>query len=148
MTNSHVCEALARAARTLDRNLTPHASHLITRFIEMMFFDRNPARPNCFEHYNPFTGTPSVYRGVDDYQHSWVIDLMIKYLVGLQPSAGDTLVFDPLPFPVARFSIEGINYRGHSVDVRWEEGDGYSVSVDGKLRSKSALRERCEIALE
>src|SRR5439155_5020108 len=100
MTNSHVAEALARAALTLDASLKPHAADLIHRFIKLMFFDGDPERPNCFEHYNPSPGAPSAYRGIDDYQHSWVIDLMVKYLVGLQPNGSDTLVLDPLPFPV------------------------------------------------
>src|SRR5262249_44804335 len=69
MTNSHVAEALARVALTMDSGLTLQASRFIHSFIKLMFFDQDPARPNCFEHYNPLTGTPCLYRGVDDYQH-------------------------------------------------------------------------------
>jgi len=147
MTNSHVCEALARAALTLDPALKPQAACLIDRFIQLLFFDGDPRRPNSFEHYNPFTGTPCLYRGVDDYQHSWVVDLLVKYLVGIQPNASDTLLLDPLPFEVDRFTIEGVRYRGHAVDVRWDRAEGYVVCVDGEERARTPERGRLEIPL-
>lgn len=147
MTNSHVCEALARAALTLDPALKPQAALLIERFVKMMFFDGDPARPNCFEHYNPLTGTPSLYRGVDDYQHSWVVDLLMKYLIGIQPNPSETLILDPLPIAADRFFIQDIRYRGHRVDVRWDRDRGYSVSVDGEERARVPERCRLEIPL-
>lgn len=147
MTSSHVAEALARAALTLDPALKPTAAQLIQRFVRMMFHDGDPERPNCFEHYNPFTGAPCAYRGIDDYQHSWVVDLLVKYLVGLQPNGGDTLVLDPLPFEVNRFAMEGIRYRGHTVDVRWDRATGYAVWVDGIERARLPERGRIEVAL-
>lgn len=147
MANSHVCEALARAALTLDESLKPRAADLIHRFVKMMFFDGDPERPNCFEHYNPHTGAPSMYRGIDDYQHSWVVDLLIKYLAGLQPNGTDMLVLDPLPFEVDRFAMTGIHYRGHVVDVRWDPGEGYVMSVDGVERARRPQRERVEVPL-
>jgi hypothetical protein len=80
MTNSHIAEAIMMSAhRFNDQGLGKKGIKFIREFIRMMFFDGDPKRPNCFEHYNPFNGEPSVYRGVDDYQHSWVNDLIIKY---------------------------------------------------------------------
>ena len=146
MTNSHVCEALARAALTLDESLKPQAADLIHRFVKLMCFDGDPARPNCFEHYNPHTGTPSLYRGIDDYQHSWVVDLIVKYVAGLQPDGSDSLVLDPLPFNLTRFTLEGIRYRGHTLDIRWDS-EGYWVRVDGKERVHSTERTHLEIPL-
>lgn len=147
MTNSHIAEALAQAALTLDASLRPQAAEFIHRYVKMLFFDGDPERPNSFEHYNPQTGAPCMFRGIDDYQHSWVIDLIIKYLVGLQPTGSDTLVLDPLPFEIDRFTMEGIQYRGHSIDVTWQTGEGYVVIVDGKERSRTLERQRLEIAL-
>ena len=68
----------------------------------MMFFDGDPARPNCFEHYHPYSGLPSLYRGVDDYMHSWVNDLIIRYVCGVRPE-GDRIVVDPFPFGLRSF---------------------------------------------
>ncbi len=147
MATSHACEALAHASLTLDPALKPHAVELIRRFVTTMFWNGDPRLPNCFEHYNPFTGSPSAYRGIDDYQHSWVVDLLIKYLGGLQPNGSDQIVLDPLPFNVDRFLFQGIDYRGHAIDISWDESEGYAISVDGVELIRRAGRERMVISL-
>ncbi|MDE3076838.1 MAG: hypothetical protein KGJ86_15590, partial [Chloroflexota bacterium] len=147
MTNSHVCEALARASQTLDPTLKPRAAELIQRFVRMMFFDGDPGRPNCFEHYNPLTGHPSTYRGIDDYQHSWVVDLLVRYLAGLQPVLDGSLVIDPLPFDLAAFQLDNVTVRGHAAAVRWNEETGFEVFLDGRKVHQSAQRQRIELRL-
>jgi hypothetical protein len=148
MTNSHVCEALARASQTLDETLQPVAAELITRFVRMLFHDGDPSRPNCFEHYNPYTGQPAIYRGVDDYQHSWVADLMVRYLAGIQPQLDGQLVVDPLPFEVASFQLSNVTVRGHSVSSSWSSAEGFVVLVDGQLKHHSSERQRVVLNLD
>ena len=147
MATSHVSEALAHAALNLDESLKPAAADMIHRFVKMLFFDGDAERPNSFEHYNPVTGAPSKYRGIDDYQHSFVIDLMMKYLVGIQPTGENSLILDPLPFAVSSFQIEDVRYRGHSMDISWDENDGYVVKVDGVEKSRTNARERVVLTL-
>jgi glycogen debranching enzyme len=153
MTNSHIVDALAHAARTLDDSLRPEAAHLLRRFIQMMFFEMDPRRPNCFEHYNPFTGRPCEYRGVDDYQHSWVVDLIIKHVCGLVPQECDALVVDPFPFDLGHFTLDNVFYKGHRVRIVWrtekidDEEVGFSVYVDGALKTRETQLTRVEIDL-
>jgi hypothetical protein len=149
MTNSHVAEALANAARALDPNLRPLAAAFITQFVRMLFHDGDPKRPNCYEHYNPYTGMPSLYRGVDDYQHSWIVDLILKHVVGVQPEPGPNgaLVIDPLPFGRKRFRAEGIPVRGHLIDVLVSFAEGFIVIVDGRERVQLPEPQRVEILL-
>lgn len=117
MTSSHVIDGLIRQWRRRPLGGVPGASpghrcgaiaaEMLTKFIHMMFHDRDLSRPNCFEHYNPHTGHACAYRGIDDYQHSWVIDLLIRGFAGVDPGArgggaaaraGEApLVIDPLP---------------------------------------------------
>jgi len=146
MTNSHVAAALARAARCLDPALRPWAAELICRFVRLLFHDGDATRPNAYEHYNPFTGTASVYRGIDDYQHSFVNDLLIRNLIGLQPRSDDRLVLDPLPFGVASFQVEDLRYRGHSLTVR-SDASGFEVEVDGAAVWRSSAPERVDVPL-
>lgn len=152
MTTSHLCEALARAAREHDATLRPQAAELIRRFIHTMFFGKDALRPNCFEHYNPVTGEPSAYRGIDDYQHSWVVDLIIKHVAGLQPVDGDTLVVDPLDFNLQDFSLRDVRYRGHRVDIMYGEVQAdrpplLQVKVDGELKAEREGLGRLEVSL-
>jgi hypothetical protein len=146
MTNSHACEALAAALR-LDASLKKPAAELIKRFVRMMFFDGDVNRPNCFEHYNPHSGLPCTYRGIDDYQHSWVVDLILKYVAGVQPQLEKTLIVAPLPFGLRRFRVDRMRYKGCWVKVAWDTRAGLRVYVDGKLRAQRRNLARVEIAL-
>ncbi|MEA4884153.1 MAG: trehalase family glycosidase [Clostridia bacterium] len=138
MTNSHIAEALAISAQRFgDVELQRAAALFVERFIRMMFYDGDHRRPNCFEHYNPFSGQECSYRGIDDYQHSWVVDLILKYIVGLRPASDGSLRFAPLPPRAERFELTNLDYRGHSIEVRYDSSlaHQYMVSVDGEERA-------------
>ncbi len=138
MTNSHLAEALANTSLMFhDRLLRKHAAEFITRFIRMMFHDADPKRPNCYEHYNPMTGAPSVYRGVDDYQHSWVADLIIKYVAGVRP-LDNSIVIDPFPFTLEHLRIDDLIVRGRRLTVE-RDRRRYAVWIDGKECGSSRL---------
>ncbi len=127
MTNSHIAEALAQTAiRFNDDELKAKTVEFITKFVRMMFFNGDSTRPNCFEHYNPFTGQPSTYRGVDDYQHSWIVDLIFKYIVGLRDFENGVIP-TPLSFHIRSFVLENIRIHGKKVKIRGERG---SVLLD------------------
>ncbi|MCU0491757.1 MAG: hypothetical protein MUD01_09230 [Chloroflexaceae bacterium] len=139
MTNSHVAEALAHAARTLDPALKPRAVALIRKCVGLLFWDGDPRRPNTFEHYNPFTGQPSAYRAIDDYQHSWIVDLLLRELVGVRPALNGVWI-DPLPFGLA-FHCSHIHVRGHWLSVSYNESEGFRVACDGTTLHQSAAIE-------
>ncbi len=131
MTNSHIAEALAQTAiRFNDQELKQKAVEFIMKFIRMMFYDSDSSRPNCFEHYNPETGQASIYRGVDDYQHSWVADLILKYVCGIRPT-NKGLMIDPFPFDIESFSVDNIKVKGKNIKVE-RMGDEFRVTIAGK----------------
>jgi hypothetical protein len=137
MTNSHVAEALFETSERLDPGLAPRAAEFLRRFVRLLFWDQEPSRPNCFEHYHPYTGQPSAYRGIDDYQHSWLVDLIIRYVCGLRPERSDLNV-RPFPTDLEWFSLEGAPWRGHVVNVERREGREPRVWMDGQLVSAGA----------
>ncbi|MBI1851522.1 MAG: hypothetical protein HYR85_14370 [Planctomycetes bacterium] len=139
MVNSHLVTALAfTAARFDDRLLAARASELLRSFLRMLFFDGDPRRPNCFEHYNPITGTPSIYHGIDDYQHSWVLDLIVEHVAGIRPQGLDSLVVRPLDLGLRRFRIDDVPWQGHrlAVEIR---GRDVSVRLDGRLEQRGRV---------
>lgn len=143
MTNSHIIEGLIRQWRRRDatgEQCVHHragqlAGQLLQRFVHLMFRDGDVNRPNCFEHYNPITGEPSAYRGIDDYQHSWVIDLLMKGVAGIHIEAQSAnkaaLVIDPLPMNVEASDVRRVHVRGHIVEVR-RAGKEFHVTIDGR----------------
>jgi len=130
MTNSHIVEGLLRQWFRGRRDAGPLCAHILTRFVHMMFTNGDINRPNCYEHYNPVTGHPSIYRGIDDYQHSWVLDLLIRGVAGLEPMFHGVMV-DPLPMNFDHVTLEGVHVAGHTVDVR-REGGHILATLDGR----------------
>ena len=130
MTTSHVIEGLLRCWRGGSERAGRLAADMLIRFARMMFTDGDPGRPNCFEHYNPYTGRACHFRGIDDYQHSWIIDLMARGFAGLHVDASGMEV-RPLPDGPARVSLGPVIARGRTLHVEVEPG-GVSVSVDGE----------------
>ena len=68
--------------------------------------------------------------------HSWWIDTIIRQAAGLTPQDDGSLVIDPLPLGLTHFSLRGAPFRGHRVDVLWNEpetGKGLTVRLDGTI---------------
>jgi hypothetical protein len=146
MTNSHIAEALASTAINCgDALLRRKTAEFITKFIQMMSFDRNPNLPNCFEHYNPYSGKPSVYRGIDDYQHSWVNDLIIKYVCGIRPEEFSVII-DPFPFNIDRVSIDCVLIRGRKLRVQIR-GKRFTVWLDGAQHAESIIGKPIQVQI-
>jgi hypothetical protein len=145
MTNSHVIEGLLRQWHRGRREVGTHTAQLLSSFVRMMFHDGNLERPNCYEHYNPLTGRPSIYRGIDDYQHSWVLDLIIRGAAGLEPTNDEKLLVDPLPLDLNELSLSGAVVRGRPVSIV-RRGSAIEVMVAG-THYESEVGDPLEISL-
>ncbi|HSD32521.1 MAG TPA: trehalase family glycosidase [Gemmatimonadales bacterium] len=135
MTNSHVVDALAQVVRAHRPEWAPRLGDLLRRLVRMMSDEGRPDRPNAFEHYHPGTGRPSRYRGIDDYQHSWLIDLIVSHVLGVLPHGATGLTVHPLALGIAAARVAGLPVAGHRVAIAIA-GPGYRVHVDG-LRAGS-----------
>ncbi len=142
MTTSHVIEGLIRQSKRRDalpealcRRCGELAGRWTVQYIHMMFHQRDLGRPNCFEHYNPFTGQPCEYRGIDDYQHSWVIDLLMTGVMGIRVDADAAgrarLTVDPLPMTIGKARVTGVMVRGEALTLE-RDGDTFVVECCGE----------------
>lgn len=156
MTNSHVAEALCRASLELDPSLQPKAVDFLQRFIKMLYLEGDLERPSSYEYYNPYTGQAPYFRGTDDYMHSWITDLIIKYVAGVQPQDDGLIQIRPLPFELDYFTLDKIKVAGHWLKVTWRKNQppkwaensaadveqtvpsGLAVFVDGVLVAQRA----------
>ncbi len=180
MVNSHVTEVLAALAVHDPARYRARTAAYLRRFIELMHFEAVPGgagggatpaggdggrrgpsrhfpgkdftRPNCFEHYSPADGTACEYRGIDDYQHSWVADLILKYAAGVRLE-GRRLTIDPLPFNLSWFLLKDCQLAGHKLDVCWnrdrrgQEARGLRICLDGKQAFRADTLTRWEVEL-
>jgi hypothetical protein len=122
MQNSFVAEALGTMADRYDESLRPRLTEFIRKFIRMMFHDGDIEKPNCYEHYNPVNGRPCIYRGINDYQHSTVVDLIIKYVAGFFPQRDGTYKVQSMGKEFKRIVLLGIPFSGRKIDIVVENG--------------------------
>lgn len=96
---------------------------------------------NLVENYDPDKGGPIVYfYWSNHYNHSQYNNLIISGLCGIRPSAGDTLVINPLvDTSIQYFFLDNVSYHGHKLSViydkdgnKYNTGKGLTVLVDGK----------------
>jgi hypothetical protein len=157
MVNSHICEIYAQLAEQ-DARYRPALAGYLRRFIELLHYEspgapgKNLTRPNCYEHYHPYDGSACEYRGIDDYMHSWVVDLILKYAAGVRLS-GNRLTVDPYPFGFKHFLLRNAHLRGQRLSVGYNRGldggaaEGFRVWLDGSEVHHSAAPERVELEL-
>ena len=78
-----------------------------------------------------------MYRGIDDYQHSWVVDLIIKYVCGIRPE-GERVTIDPFPFGLRHLTIDDVIVKGRRLKIEINE-KRFCVSMDGTLVGESRV---------
>jgi mannosylglycerate hydrolase MGH1-like protein len=140
MTNAHLVDALARVVREHRPQWAPRLGHLLRSSARMMTDAGRSDRPNAFEHYHPLTGRPSRYRGIDDYQHSWMIDSIVSHLLGVLPHGDTGVTIHPLRLGVATARVTGLPVAGHRIDVTIS-GGRFRVRVDGHDATRGTVGE-------
>jgi hypothetical protein len=118
--------------------------------------------PSSYEYYNPVTGQAPLFRGTEDYMHSWIADLIIKYVAGVQPGDGGRVWIRPLPFDLDYFTLDRLKVAGHWLKITWRKSEkvawealnqpnrnpvGLTVWVDGELVAARSRLEPFEISL-
>jgi hypothetical protein len=121
MINSHVLEGLCHVAERGNKVAQKLTKELFGRTISMVSGEVDGLdQAAVFEHYNPNTGRPSRYRGVDLYLHSFLLDNVFRIACGIAVRFGeiqDDPVIDDMPdfraknLPVGnkRFTVERKN---------------------------------------
>jgi len=126
-TNSIVLDAVGRTSRRVDHGLDPLFARLLRSYLLLHFDNEDGHSPYLVEHYNPETGEP--ISDEVDYNHSYLIDLIIGYVAGLVIEA-DGIRIDPLRVGLSWFALDNVHVAGHSVSISYNERHGLAVTVD------------------
>lgn len=132
MLNCHLVDGLVNSGHNLDDTLLEYAAVALTKNIHMLFHNGDASLPNSYEHYNPITGYPSLYRRIDDYMHSWIVDQIISHVIGICPTMEGDIAIRPLPLELEHANISGVHVRGRYMDVEVRNGEVISYSIDGE----------------
>lgn len=83
-------------------------------FARQHFRDGDVAVPYLVEHYDGLTGEP--ISDEPDYNHSYLIDLLVQYVAGLR-IAGDALELEPLDVGLAELHLTGLPVGRHRLAI-------------------------------
>jgi hypothetical protein len=92
-----------------------------------------------------------------DYNHSSYNDLIITGLIGLRPSANDTIVINPL-LPAHTwdyFCLDNVLYKGKILTIIWDktgkkyhQGQGLTLLINGKKSAQAPNLQKISAALD
>jgi hypothetical protein len=139
ITNCHMMEVLAKQSINCP-DLRGKLVELIRKTIMMMYSFGDINMPNCYEHYNPLNGHESFYRGVNDYMHSWIVDVILKHAAGVIINE-DGITIDPLDFGMDFFELDNLCFKNHIISAIWNRDSGdeaFKIIVDGETVHSSS----------
>jgi len=119
---------------------------------------RKDGKPYIAEAAHPITGSwdgHDMENRSEHYFHSGFTDLVITGLIGLQPSADDTLTLHPLaPDDWDYFALDNLRYRGHLLTILWDrsgerygKGKGFQILVDGRKVADAPVPGKLTVSL-
>ena len=147
-TTAIALSALGRQSQLHDHRYDGAFWEFFRQYTNQHFRDGDINRPYLVEHYNPETGE----RLSDevDYNHSYWIDLVVSFIVGVQVQE-KTIVVDPLKLGLSWFRLEDLEIRGHRYGVSWSDGKtrgsipaGMTITRDGENIFQTEQLERVE----
>lgn len=127
-TNSVVIDGVGATSRRFGHRYDAEFGRLLRSYALLHFQQRDGRTPYLVEHYNSETG--EAISDEVDYLHSYVIDLMVRYVAGLEAGPG-AITVDPLDIGLTWFELRGVRVAGHTVDIAFDARRGLRVSLDG-----------------
>ena len=102
--------------------------------------------PYLVEHYNSQTG--ECISDEVDYNHSYYIDLVVKYIVGVSVE-GDIFTVDPIDIGLEYFSMKNLHVLNYRIDVEFERNtQKFSVYVDGVIAAQRSGIGKMDVLLK
>lgn len=126
-TNSVVLDAIGKVSRGNGHAQDALFSHFFWKYALLHFQQRDGVTPYLVEHYDSMSGEP--ISDEVDYNHSYLIDLIIRHVAGLEIADDGAVTADPLDIGLEHFVLSNVKVGGRDVEVRFDRTAGVSLSV-------------------
>ncbi|HVX43264.1 MAG TPA: hypothetical protein VHC49_05250 [Mycobacteriales bacterium] len=127
-TNSIALDAVGRQTLAHGHRYDGLFADLLHKFCLLHFHGHDGRTPYLVEHYDSLTGEP--ISDESDYLHSYLIDLVIRYVAGLRIEGG-SIVVEPVDIGLDHFELSDVPVGGHRVTVTYRRGGDTRLIVDG-----------------
>jgi hypothetical protein len=126
-TNSIVIDAIGKISRNSSHAFDALFSRFFWSYALLHFQQRDGETPYLVEHYDSLSGEP--ISDEPDYNHSYLIDIIIRQIVGLDLGDGGEITVDPIDIGLSHFSLENVRVQGRLISIRYSREDG--LVLDG-----------------
>lgn len=133
-TNSVALDAVGRMSQRHGHRFDELFADLLRKYCLLHFHQQDGRTPYLVEHYDSITGEP--LSDEPDYFHSYLVDLIIRYVVGLRVHT-DHIAVDPIDIGLEHFDLDDVVVQGRRVRVSYRKGDVLSLSVDGAVVARA-----------
>jgi hypothetical protein len=122
MVNSHILEGLAYVGERGNKRAQKLCADLFERTVSVMSGElERTEEPRTFEHYHPHNGSPSRYRGIDRYLHSFLMDNIFRIGCGFVVRFGE-IQDDPVMSTMPDFKLQDVPVGNKRFTVERKNG--------------------------
>lgn len=121
-TNSVVLDAIGKVSRGNAHAQDALFSHFFWKYALLHFQQRDGVTPYLVEHYDSMSGEP--ISDEVDYNHSYLIDLIIRHVAGLEIAEDGTISADPLDIGLEHFTLSKVRVGEREVTISFDRGAG------------------------
>ena len=128
-TNSIVLDAIARVSRENGHAQDALFAKFFWKYALLHFQQRDGINAYLVEHYDSMTGEP--ISDEPDYNHSYMIDLIVRHITGVSIAEDGTLTLDPIDIGLEHFELTDLRIMDHRVDIVSTVPGQVRVVIDG-----------------
>lgn len=130
-TNSVVIDAIGKVSRGNGHAQDELFAHFFWKYALLHFQQRDGETPYLVEHYDSMTGEP--ISDEVDYNHSYLIDIIIRQVAGLEIAEDGMITIDPVDIGLEHFTLADLRVGPHRLTLNHVRGQGTRVECDGRL---------------
>ena len=138
-TTSIVLDAIALQSKRHQHRYDAVFRKFLREYCWEHYRNQNLHEPYLVEHYNAETG--EMLSDEVDYNHSFLIDLLIRHVAGFTPTETGFEV-DPIDVGLKQYEFDRLPLRGHFVRIVYGERQGFQVTIDGETVFQAEKPER------
>lgn len=128
-TNGIVLDAMGKQSRLNEHCYDTEFAKYLRDYSMQHYRYGNINFPYLVEQYNAVTGED--ISDEPDYNHSYYMDLIMNYVVGLDLRE-DEIVIDPIDIGLKKYDLSNLEIRGHKIEVHYDKKNGMTLISDGK----------------
>jgi hypothetical protein len=121
-TNSVVIDSIAEVSRANRHQYDDLFAHFFWKYALLHFRNNDGQTPYLVEHYHSMTGEP--ISDEPDYNHSYLIDMIIRQVVGLNLAEDGSVTVDPVDVGLEYFALENVKVQERMISVSFDRQNG------------------------